>query len=214
MNSTYYPSKARYFLTFRTAYTKWLKLQGLPPSLVQHLQPFLEHQWRLHNMHLKQQPRFTARLLRQLQEYLGQHTLLHHADHELLPYCAPATNGASAKISTFLTESFTSKRRSNGRKAAPLSHISSHSVATYSASPAGRLTLSFNIFTPNTPAKCPFPNFGAIFTVTSPKPHQTFHCTLPTMTSSASSTRSHNTDSSMLFTLSSNTGNNSNPHTP
>ena len=42
MNSTYYPSKARYFLTFQTAYTKWLKLQGLPPSLVQHLQPFLE----------------------------------------------------------------------------------------------------------------------------------------------------------------------------
>ena len=56
MNSTYYPSKARYFLTFQTAYTKWLKLQGLPPSLVQHLQPFLEHQWRLHNAHLKQQP--------------------------------------------------------------------------------------------------------------------------------------------------------------
>ena len=83
MNSTYYPSKARYFLIFKTAYTKWLKLQGLPPSLVQHLQPFLEHQWRLHNTHLKQQPRFTARLLRQLQEHLGKHTLLHHADHEL-----------------------------------------------------------------------------------------------------------------------------------
>ena len=83
MNSTYYPSKARYFLIFKTAYTKWLKLQGLPPSLVQHLQPFLEHQWRLHNIHLKQQPRFTARLLRQLQEHLGKHTLLHHADHEL-----------------------------------------------------------------------------------------------------------------------------------
>ena len=28
MNSTYYPSKARYFLTFQTAYTKWLKMQG------------------------------------------------------------------------------------------------------------------------------------------------------------------------------------------
>ena len=83
MNSTYYPGKARYFLTFQTAYTKWLRLQGLPPSLAQHLQPFLEHQWRLHNTHLKQQPRFTARLLRQLQEYLGQNTVLHHADHEL-----------------------------------------------------------------------------------------------------------------------------------
>ena len=83
MNSTHYPSKAGYFLTFHTPYTKWLRLQGLPPSLVQHLQPFLEHQWRLHNTHLKQQPRFTARLLRQLQEYLGQNTVLHHADHEL-----------------------------------------------------------------------------------------------------------------------------------
>ena len=66
MSSTYYPSKARYFLTFQTAYTKWLKLQGLPPSLTHHLKPFLEHQWRLHNTHLKQEPRFTAHLLRQL----------------------------------------------------------------------------------------------------------------------------------------------------
>ena len=83
MNSTYYPSKARYFLTFQQAYTKWLKIQGLPPSLVQHLEPFLAHQWRLHNAHLQHQPRFTARLLRQLQELLGPHTVLHHADHEL-----------------------------------------------------------------------------------------------------------------------------------
>ena len=37
----------------------------------------------LHNAHLQQQPRFTARLLRQLQELLGPHTVLHHADHEL-----------------------------------------------------------------------------------------------------------------------------------
>ena len=33
--------------------------------------------------HLKQQPRFTARLLRQLQEFLGDQVVLHHADHEL-----------------------------------------------------------------------------------------------------------------------------------
>ena len=83
MNSTFYPSKARYFLTFQTAYTKWLRLQGLPTSLSQHLEPFLQHQWRLHTLHLKHQPRFTARLLRQLQEYVGDKVVLHHADHEL-----------------------------------------------------------------------------------------------------------------------------------
>ena len=52
-------------------------------SLSQHLEPFLQHQWRLHTAHLKQQPRFTARLIRQLQEYLGDKVVLHHADHEL-----------------------------------------------------------------------------------------------------------------------------------
>ena len=130
------------------------------------------------------------------------------------PFCAPATNGASAKISTFPTASSTSKKRSNGRKAAPSSHTSSPSVAIYSASPAVPLTLSFNTFTPNIPAKCLFPNFGAISTATLPKPHQTSHCTPPTMTWSASLTRSHNTDSSMQSTLSFTTGNNSNPHTP
>ena len=83
MNSTFYPSKARYFLAFQTAFTKWLRIQGLPPSLAQHLEPFLQHQWRLHTDHLKHQPRFTARLLRQLQEFLGDQVVLHHADHEL-----------------------------------------------------------------------------------------------------------------------------------
>ena len=54
------------------------------PDLAQPtLEPFLQHQWRLHTAHLKQQPRFTACLLRQLQEYLGDKVVLHHADHEL-----------------------------------------------------------------------------------------------------------------------------------
>ena len=83
MNSTFYPSKARYFLTFQTAFTKWLRIQGRPPSLTQHLEPFLQHQWKLHIDHLKQQPQFTARLLRQLQEFLGDQVVLHHADHQL-----------------------------------------------------------------------------------------------------------------------------------
>ena len=83
MNSAFYPTKARYFLTFQAAFTKWLRLQGLPTSLTQHLEPFLQHQWRLHTTHLKQHPRFTARLLRQLQEHLGDNVVLHHADHEL-----------------------------------------------------------------------------------------------------------------------------------
>ena len=76
MNSTFYPSKARYFLTFQTAFSKWLRAQGLPTSLVHHLEPFLQHQWRLHTTHLKQQPRFTARLIRQLQEFLGDKVVL------------------------------------------------------------------------------------------------------------------------------------------
>ena len=35
----------------------------------------------IHQLH--QQPCFTARLLRQLQEFVGDHVVLHHADHEL-----------------------------------------------------------------------------------------------------------------------------------
>ena len=83
MNSTFYRTKARYFLTFQQAFTKWLQIQGLPPSLTQHLDAFLQHQWRLHVAQLKQTPRFTARLLRQLQAFLGDQVVLHHADHEL-----------------------------------------------------------------------------------------------------------------------------------
>ena len=83
MNSTFYPSKARYFLMFQTVFAKWLRIQGLPASLTQHLEPFLQHQWKLHTAHLKHQPRFTARLLRRLQEFLGDQVVLHHADHEL-----------------------------------------------------------------------------------------------------------------------------------
>ena len=63
-------------------------------------------------------------------------------------------------------------------------------MAIYFASPAVLLTLSSNTFTPSIPAKCPFPNFGTIFTATSPKPHQTSHYTPPTMTWSVSSTPS------------------------
>ena len=127
MNSTYYPSKARYFLTFQTAYTKWLKLQGLPPSLTQHLEPFLEHQWRLHNTHLKQHPRFTARLLRQLQEHLGPHTVLHHADHELQQlrvFCQYFTGAQHMAISrTFCTTSIPYNRQ---YPRPPQSHRSLH----------------------------------------------------------------------------------------
>ena len=54
---------------------------GLP--LEQHATSFLHQQWHLHLSHLKQQPCFAARLIRQLQEYLGDTVVLHHADHEL-----------------------------------------------------------------------------------------------------------------------------------
>ena len=83
MNSTFYPTRARYFLTFQTAFQKWLRLEGLAVSLTQHLEPFLQHQWHLHIAHLKQHPHFTARLVRQLQAFLRDPVVLHHADHEL-----------------------------------------------------------------------------------------------------------------------------------
>ena len=83
MNSTFFPTKARYFLTFQTAFRKWLRIQGFPSSLVQHTDTFLNQQWKQHIHQLHQQPRFTAKLLRQLQERLGDQVILHHADHEL-----------------------------------------------------------------------------------------------------------------------------------
>lgn len=83
MNSTFFPSKKRYCDTFHTAFRKWLRTDGLPPSLIHHSEAFLQQQWRQHLHQLDQQPKFIARLLRQLQEHLGDHVVLHHADHEL-----------------------------------------------------------------------------------------------------------------------------------
>ena len=82
MNSAFFPTKARYHLTFQTAFRKWLRVQGLPPTLLQYSDVFLNQQWQQH-IHLNQQPRFTARLIRQLQEYPRDQVVLRHADHEL-----------------------------------------------------------------------------------------------------------------------------------
>ena len=257
MNSTYYPSKARYFLIFKTAYTKWLKLQGLPPSLVQHLQPFLEHQWRLHNTHLKQQPRFTARLLRQLQEHLGKHTLLHHADHELqqlrlfcprqyftgalntwqspelfepLPYITAANihDHLAATVPPILRTRYKWGFRKDFSIPYGVVHLKEkkhwqkgRTIISYFQSLSGNLLritsraldIILQHLYPQHPGQMSIPQLWHHFH-TSPKHHQTSHYMPPTMTWSASSTQSHSTDSSMQFTPSSTTGNNSNPHTP
>ena len=83
MNSAFFPTKRRYWDTFRYALTKWLKHHGLPATLVQHAEAFLTTQWAKHQHHLRHEDRFTARSLKQLQEFLGDNVVLHHADHEL-----------------------------------------------------------------------------------------------------------------------------------
>ena len=102
---------------------------------------------------------------------------------------APATNGASARTSTSHMVWFTLKRRSSGRKAAPLSLTSTHSAATSYASPAVLLTSSSYTSTHSTQANFPSRNSGTISTATSTKPQQTSHCTPPTTTWWDSSTR-------------------------
>ena len=78
------------------------------------------------------------------------------------PYYAPATSGASAKTSTSHMVWSTSKRKNSGRKAAPLSLTSTHSVATSYASPAVFLTSSSNTSTHSIQASFPSRNSGAI----------------------------------------------------
>ena len=85
----------------------------------------------------------------------------------------------------------TSRRKSSGRKAAPLSHTFIHSVATSYASPAVPGTLYSNTSTHSIQDSYPSHNSGATSTATSPKPQQTSPCTPPTTTWLASSTR-HN----------------------
>ena len=82
-SSTFFPTKRRYFDNFHRAMTKWLEHHGLPPTLVQHAQPFLSTQWNCHIQQLHTEPRFTARSITQLQHFLGNQVVLHHADHEL-----------------------------------------------------------------------------------------------------------------------------------
>ena len=83
MNSTFFPTKRRYWDTFRRSLTKWLRHRGLPATLVHYADSFLAAQWTNHLHHLQHEDRFTARSIKQLQEFLSDAVVLHHADHEL-----------------------------------------------------------------------------------------------------------------------------------
>ena len=83
MNSTFFPTKQHYCDTFRRNLTKWLRPHGLPTTLAHHADSFLTTHWNNHQQHLQHEDRFTARSIKQLQEFLGDTVVLHHADHEL-----------------------------------------------------------------------------------------------------------------------------------
>ena len=107
------------------------------------------------------------------------------------PAYAHATNGGFARILRYLMVLSTSKPRSNGRKAAPLSLTSNLWPATSSASPAEHSTSSYNISSPNILDNFPSHNSGAISTPTYIKLQQTSPYMPPTMTLLVSSTQSH-----------------------
>ena len=83
MNSAFVPTKQRFTDTFRHSLIKWLRHHGLPTTLSYHADSFLTPQWNKHQLHLQHEDRFTARSIKQLQEFLGDKVVLHHADHEL-----------------------------------------------------------------------------------------------------------------------------------
>ena len=82
MNSTYFPTKTQFFHHFHSTLAQWLRHHGLP-KLHQHCQTFLQHQWKQHITSLHHTPRFTSRNVTQLQQFLTDKLVLHHADHEL-----------------------------------------------------------------------------------------------------------------------------------
>ena len=83
MNSTFFPTKTQYFHQFHHHLTQWLRHHGLSTSLHQHSEPFLQQQWKHHIDHIHHIPRFTSRNVTQLQQFLTDKLVLHHADHEL-----------------------------------------------------------------------------------------------------------------------------------
>ena len=83
MNSTFFPTKTQYFQHFEQQLTYWLRHHGLPTALHQHSLPFLHQQWKQHIDNILYTPRFTSRNVTQLQQFLTDKLVLHHADHEL-----------------------------------------------------------------------------------------------------------------------------------
>ena len=83
MNSTFYPYQSQILPHLPDGIPQVAPHSRLPTIPCAAHEPFLHQQWQ-HRIHsLKHHPRFTARLVRQLQEYLGDKVVLHRPDHEL-----------------------------------------------------------------------------------------------------------------------------------
>ena len=89
MNSAFFPTKQRYCDTFRRSLIKWLRHHGLPTTLSYHAGSFLTTHWNNRQLHLQHEDRFTARSIKQLQEFLGDKVVLHHADYNISAFSAP-----------------------------------------------------------------------------------------------------------------------------
>ena len=81
-NSTYFLAKTPYFHQALKQFSRWLKHHGLPPTLLQDFEAFLDHQWRLHSDHLENSPRLTFQSVKHLLQWLHSDVVIHHADHE------------------------------------------------------------------------------------------------------------------------------------
>ena len=89
MNSTFFPTD---FQLFQQHFTQWLRHHGLPTSLHQHSLPFLQQQWPQHIDNIRRTPRFTSRNVTQLQQFLTDKLVLHHADQHYFHGCLTTWN--------------------------------------------------------------------------------------------------------------------------
>ena len=80
MNSTFFSTKGQSFTAFHKAMTKRPKHHGLlPPTLAHRADHFLATQGQQLLQRLRHEPRFTARSIKQLQQFLGDKVILRHA---------------------------------------------------------------------------------------------------------------------------------------
>lgn len=81
-NSTYFLARLPYFHQVLNQFSRWLKQHGLPPTLLQDFEAFLDQQWRLHLDHLAGSPRLTFHSVKHLLQWLHSDVVIHHGDHE------------------------------------------------------------------------------------------------------------------------------------